>query len=138
MNFITIFIAIYKMEISKGEAKILYNFCKDFMFRHKEIYENTVKCIRYNNLIEKTKRKIDTLNEEVELYYLNEQKYRNRLVNMHLHDKIEGLENQIYALREDITYYHNTICRMNASEDIYMKYLYCESDLRRFEKILST
>ena len=125
------------MEISKNEAKILYNLCKDFMIKHQEVYNNTVKSIKYTNLIEKTKKRIDLLNAEVEQYYLDEQKYKNRMVNLYMHDKIEGLENEIFTLKEDISFYHNSICKMNPSEDVYMRYIYCQADLRRFEKILS-
>ena len=121
------------MELQKEAVQILYDRCISFLETNKDIYEETVKTIRYINLLESSKIKIKKIDVNI---YNYEQMLNNKYVKDEIKKDIENLLLEKLEINDDIEFYTKKINSLKPSEDIYMSYIYCQSDIRRYEKIL--
>ena len=121
------------MELQKEAVQILYDRCISFLETNKDIYEETVKTIKYINLLESSKIKIKKIDVDI---YNYEQMLNNKYVKDEIKKDIENLLLEKLEIADDIEFYTKKINSLKPSEDVYMSYIYCQSDIRRYEKIL--
>jgi hypothetical protein len=60
----------------------------------------------------------------------------NKYVKESIKKTIENLNHQKMEILEDMNFYNKKIQSLNSCEDVYIKYIYCQSDIKRYEKIL--
>ena len=121
------------MEMQKEAVKILYDKCRDFLIKNKDIYEETIKTIKYMNLLESAKLRIKKIDVNI---YNYEQMLNNKYISNVIKKDIEQLRLERLELSDDILFYNKKIDSLHPSEEIYMQYIFCQSDIQRYEKIL--
>ncbi len=119
--------------MQKEAAKILYDKCRDFLIKNKDIYEETIKTIKYMNLLESAKLRIKKIDVNI---YNYEQMLNNKYISNVIKKDIEQLRIERLELSDDIAFYKKKIDSLHSSEEIYMQYIFCQSDIQRYEKIL--
>lgn len=122
------------MEISQLEKEMIINFCEDYMNRNRKIYEDTIKSMKYKNIIEKSAEKLKILQTIVDKYNTDETNYKNRMVNVDMHSYIHKVRYQIEDLCEDINFYSNKLAKLEASDEVYFNYTFCQNDFYRLSK----
>jgi hypothetical protein len=121
------------MDSQKKAVKILYDRCQEFLETNKHLYEENIKVIKYMNLIDSSKIRIKKINVNI---YNYEQMLNNKYIEDIIKKDIEYLLLEKLELDEDIKFYNKKIISLRISEEIHMQYIYCQSDIRRYEKIL--
>jgi hypothetical protein len=123
------------MEFSQIEKDMIIHFCEDYMVKNKKIYEDTLKSMRYKNMMEKSLEKIKLLEEIVNKYKIDEHNYKNRMVNIDMHSYIHKVRYQIEDLSEEVKFYNDKICELQISEEVYFNYMFCQNDFYRLSKL---
>jgi hypothetical protein len=123
------------MEFSQIEKDMIIHFCEDYMVKNKKIYEDTLKSMRYKNMMEKSLEKIKLLKEIVNKYKIDEHNYKNRMVNIDMHSYIHKVRYQIEDLSEEVKFYNDKICELQISEEVYFNYMFCQNDFYRLSKL---
>jgi hypothetical protein len=121
------------MDAQKEAAKILYDRCSEFLNKNKELYEETVRVIKYNNLLENSIIRLKKINVDIHNFT---QLLDNKYVKETVRETLEKLSLEKMEIIEDIDFYNKKIKSLRSSEDVYMHYIYCQTDIRRYEKIL--
>lgn len=121
------------MSEQKESAKCLYDMCREFLDKHRHIYDETINVIKYMNLLESANIRIKQIDVDI---YNYTQLLENKYVKESIKKTIENLTLQKMEILDDIDFYNKKIHSLNSNEEVYMKYIYCQVDIKRYEKIL--
>ena len=123
------------MEFNQLEIDMVMYFCEDYMIRNKKIYEDTLKYMKYKDMLEKCIEKVKLLQVIIDKYNNDETNYKNRMVNIDMHSHIHKIRYKIEDLCEEIKFYTDKISKLEASEEVYFNYRFCENDFHRLKKL---
>lgn len=123
--------------MDKIEAKLIIDFCNNFIATNKKVYDDTKLGLKYKELMKKKVDDINKLNLVLFNYNNDEKNYKNRLINHHLHDKMIQIKESLYTLNEDLDYIKKKISSLTIDQKIYDTVHVLENDIQRYTMILN-
>jgi hypothetical protein len=104
-------------------------FCESFIRLNKKIYEETRLVLRYKETIIALKERASKINLIIEKYNIDEKNYKNRGVNIDMHDIIFDKQEELLHIETDIRYLNTRISTLCYNIDIYEGYIRCENEI---------
>jgi hypothetical protein len=109
-------------------------FYEKFIRINKTIYENTKVVLKYKDALSSLEAKAFKINHILEKYINDEQHYRDRGINIHIHDIIQNKKEELFHIKSDIEYIQTKIKGLSYDFDIYDTYIKVENHLH-FHKV---
>jgi hypothetical protein len=103
--------------------------CEEFVQKYKKVYDDTRLGLKYKENIDRLEQRANKINLIREKYKLDEKNYKNRGVNLDMHEVIHNKDDELYHIKADIEYFKMKISKLSYDEYIYENYIRCENDI---------